>query len=208
PAGLDELSEQFIASGHDLHHLIRTIAGSIAFQRSSHSGDPAVPVTFEQEQAFAAFPITPLRPEQVAGSIIQASSLQAIDHSSHFISKLRRFGETQEFVTRFGDPGLDTFQQETATIPQRLLLMNGKLMQERTEPNPLFNSSTRIARYSSSPELQVEAAFLATLARRPTPIESEHFTETLDAGSRNERDRRVADLFWTLMNTTEFSWNR
>lgn len=208
PAGLEVLADEFVASGHDFRHLVRVIAGSAAFARESRSEDPSQPVTAEQEQSWAAFPVTPLRPEQVAGSIIQSSTLQAIDHSAHFLQKLRRFGETRDFVKRYGDPGEEKFVTESGTIPQRLLLMNGKLVRERTQPNPLLNASSRLANQSSGDRSAIEGAFLATLTRYPDETELDHFT-TLLAGKEGQiRDQTLSGLCWSLINCTEFSWNR
>jgi hypothetical protein len=208
PAGLEELAAEFAASGHDLRRLFRLIAMSDLFRRESRSADPDKPTTVEQETTWAAFPLTPLRPEQVAGSVIQASTLQALDSGTHIIQRLRRFGETRDFVKRYGDPGEEEFAGESGTIPQRLLMMNGKLVRERTEPNPIMNASTRLAKYSPSDETAVKAAFLASLGRYPEASELGHFTGLLAGRKGNERDRALTDLCWTLINTTEFSWNR
>ncbi len=208
PAGLEELAREFTASGHDLRHLIRLIALSEPFRRESRSSYPDKPTTLEQEASWAAFPLTPLRPEQVAGSVIQSSTLKALDSETHVLQKLRRFAETQDFVKRYGDPGEEEFAGGSGTIPQRLLLMNGKLVHERTEPNPVMNSSTRIARYSPSDETAVKAAFLASLTRYPAQAELDHFVGSLAGTTGDVRDQALADLHWTLINTTEFSWNR
>jgi hypothetical protein len=111
-------------------------------------------------------------------------------------------------VKRYGDPGEEEFAGESGTIPQRLLLMNGKLVRERTEPNPIMNASTRLAKYSPSDEAAVRAAFLASLTRHPEPAELGHFAGLLSGSKGNHRDRALTDLCWTLINTTEFSWNR
>ncbi len=100
------------------------------------------------------------------------------------------------------------FQEESGTIPQRLLLMNGKLVGERTGENPVMNSSTRVAHYSSSEKQAVDAAFLALLTRHPTPEESEHFAASLEKKNPKSKARASADLYWALINSTEFSWNR
>jgi hypothetical protein len=206
--GLEELAHGFIASGYDMERLIRVIAGSDPFRRESRSVDPDKPVTAEQESTWAAFPVTPLRPEQVAGSVIQASTLQALDGSTHIMQKLRRYGETRDFVKRYGDRGEDEFAEESGTIPQRLLLMNGKLVNERTKPNPVMNSSTRLAHYAPSDAKTLDAAFLALLSRYPTDPEREHFTRLLEGKEKKARERAMADLYWSLINSTEFSWNR
>ena len=53
----------------------------------------------------------------------------------------------------------------------------------------------------------VEAAYLTVLTRRPTGDEETHFVERLHGFKGTERTRRMTDLFWTLLNSTEFSWN-
>jgi len=208
PAGFESLARDFVASGHDFQHLVRVIAMSDPFRRASRSDDPDKPTTMDQETAWAAFPLTPLRPEQVAGGVIQSSTLHALDRSTHIIHKLRRFNETREFVKRYGDPGEEEFAGEAGTIPQRLLLMNGKLVRERTEPNPVLNASTRLAQHSPTDDAAIEASFLATLTRHPTPAESGHFAATLAGKEGDARDLTLSDLYWSLINTTEFSWNR
>jgi hypothetical protein len=47
---------------------------------------------------------------------------------------------------------------------------------------------------------------LTVLTRRPTAEEAEHFTRSLTDQSLS-RAQRMEDLFWALVNTTEFSWN-
>jgi hypothetical protein len=45
------------------------------------------------------------------------------------------------------------------------------------------------------------------LTRRPTAEESSHFEARLAGTRGDERSRHMTDLFWTLLNATEFSWN-
>ena len=117
-----------------------------------------------------------------------------------------RFFSQQDFIKRFGDKGDDEFEAGCGTIPQRLLMMNGKLVEESVKASP-FNADTRIGWLAPDDERAVEIAYLTALTRRPTPDEARHFQRRL-AGSRgDERSRRMVDLFWTLINATEFSWN-
>ncbi len=208
PAGMDKMSDIFRRSGYDLQSLIRLIAGSAAFQRDSSSATEESPVTQRQEKFWAAFPITPLRSEQVAGAVIQASSLQAIDQSSHIIHRFRRFGETRDFVKRYGDQGENEFLETAGTIPQRLLLMNGEFVAERTQPNAVMNGATRLAHYAPDDAGAVSAAFLATLTRHPLDVESTHFEGLLEESKGKDRERVMEDIYWALINSTEFSWNR
>jgi hypothetical protein len=54
----------------------------------------------------------------------------------------------------------------------------------------------------------VKAAFLASLTRYPARGELAHFVAGLAGTKGEDRDRAFTDLCWTLINTTEFSWNR
>ncbi|WP_395752701.1 DUF1553 domain-containing protein [Prosthecobacter sp.] len=208
PPGLELLADDFTAHGYDLQRLIRVIVTTRAFQMSSQSTDAGHPVTTAAENAWAAFPVTRLRPEQMAGSVIQAASLSTIDAETHVLFRIKRNIDVANFVKRYGDSGEDTFEDTGGTIPQRLLLMNGNMISDNTGNNPLVNASTRISMLAPDNATAVEAAYLSIFTRRPTPAESTHFTTLLaSAKSRNSRSNAMSDLYWTLMNATEFSWN-
>ena len=53
----------------------------------------------------------------------------------------------------------------------------------------------------------IEAAYLALLTRRPNEIEAAHFYSILDHTNGKKRMRALQDLYWSLLNSTEFSWN-
>ena len=82
--------------------------------------------------------------------------------------------------------------------------MNGKLVRERTDPNPLFNASSRLSRQSSDDRSAIDGAFLATLTRYPDDMEREHFTGFLAGKEGKVRDRTLSNVCWTLINSTEF----
>ena len=202
PPALQLLADDFTAHGYDLRRLVRVIAGTEVFRLDStaEEGDGE-----EEEKAWAVFPLTRLRPEQVAGSVLQASSVTPNDSGSDLLFRLARFGQQNDFVTRYGDSGEDEFDGRSGTIPQRLLMMNGVLVHEKIQENP-FNASTRIAWLAPDDPHAVETAYLAVLTRRPTPAEPEHFEAEL-ADHQLTRVQRLEDLFWALINSTEFSWN-
>lgn len=208
PPGMEALADDLIAHDFDLHRLIRVIVSTHVFQQSSRSADPAHPVTEEAEKCWAAFPVTRLRPEQMAGSVIQAASLSTIDSDAHVLFRIKRDLDVANFVKRYGDSGEDNFDDGGGTIPQRLLLMNGNMVTDNTRGNPLINAGTRIGMLAPDNATAVEAAYLSIFTRRPTPAEASHFTGLLaTAKSTNSRSNAMSDLYWTLMNATEFSWN-
>lgn len=202
PPGMELLAEDFIAHDFDLHRLIRVITATRVFEASSLTDDP------HAEAHWAAFPVTRLRPEQMAGSVIQAASLSSIDSEAHVLFRIKRDIDVNNFVKRYGDKGEDDFDNAGGTIPQRLLLMNGNMVTDNVKGNPLVGASTRISMLSPDNKTAIESAYLAVFTRKPSPEESAHFEGLLaSAKSTNSRSSAMSDLYWTLMNATEFSWN-
>jgi hypothetical protein len=205
PPGLEILADDFVAHGHDLQRLIRLIAASEPFQRASQADFEITP---EHEEAWAAFPLSRLQPQQMAGAMIQSSSLNTLDEqNAHIIWLLAKNDQTREFVRRYGDLGEDEFTDRGGTIPQRLLLMNGELVAERTNQNLIANAATRIVAVTPRAESAIDAAYLAVLTRRASPAEKEVFVPRLEQARGEERRRVLEDLYWVLVNSTEFSWN-
>jgi hypothetical protein len=202
PPALAVLADDFAAHGFDLRRLVGVIAATQVFRADSVTDHDA---TEAEEKAWAVFPLSRLRPEQVVGGVLQAASVATLDSQSHILARLVRFGETNDFVQRYGDSGEDEFDGKGGTIPQRLLMLNGTLVGGKIKEG-LFNAATRIAWMAPDDDQAVEAAYLAVLTRRPTPAEAAHF-RTFLAQSSLSRPQRLEDVSWALLNATEFSWN-
>ncbi|MEM6690054.1 MAG: DUF1549 domain-containing protein [Planctomycetota bacterium] len=201
---LDALADLFVESEFNVRDLIRVLTSIGPFQVGSRY-DSGIEVTRVHERHMAVFPITRLRPEQVAGALTQAARVQTIDRDSTFLIQLLANTGINEFVTRYGDVGEDQFSDESGTITQRLLMMNGDMLRELAEHNPLMNTSAHVSMYQASHEKMVEALYLATLNRQPTAIESEHFASRLNEA--DDRNEMVEDITWVLMNSSEMAWN-
>jgi len=204
PPGLETLAEDFVANGCDLRRLFTVIAKSRAFGLSSQADHE---LTEKHDKNWASFPITRLRPEQVAGGLLQTARLKTIDADAHILLRLARFEQTNEFVKRYGDTGEDEFDTHGGTTTQRLLMMNGDLIKKRTEQDLVGNAATRIATLAPDDEKAIRSAYLAVLTRGPSDEELRHFTNSLAGARGNRRVRFFEDLYWVLLNSTEFSWN-
>jgi hypothetical protein len=225
PAALQLLADDFTAHNFDIRRLIRVIAATEVFRLDSAAEHE---ISKAEERAWAAFPITRLRPEQAVGGVVQASSVATINSESHTITRAIRFFNERDFVQRYGDSGDDEFDGRVGTIPQRLLMMNDNLVDDRIKDGP-FNASTRIGMMAPDDAHAVEVAYLAVLTRRPTPEEAAHFERFLadtiatrgssPTAEKNRpfkktpsdqaltRGERMEDIYWSLLNSTEFSWN-
>ncbi|HEY1859168.1 MAG TPA: DUF1549 domain-containing protein [Gemmataceae bacterium] len=225
PAALQLLADDFTAHDFDLRRLVRLIAATEVFQMDSATEHE---IGKAEDHAWAAFPITRLRPEQVVGGVVQSSSVATINSESHILTRMIRYFNQNDFVRLYGDSGDDEFDGRVGTIPQRLLMMNDNLIEERIKDSP-FNASTRIGMMAPDDAHAVEVAYLAVLTRRPTPEEAAHFERFLadpnvtrgQASSKEQggpfkklpadqvltRGERLEDIYWSLLNSTEFSWN-
>ena len=209
PPALTILANDFRAHQYNLTRLIALIASTEAFRLDSRA-NPAIAgheITPDHEAAWAVFPLRRLRPEQVVGSLEQACSLETIDANSHLLIRTARLIEESNFIKRYGDAGEDEFADVDGTIPQRLLIMNGSLVKDRTKQNVVLNAATQIALLASTDAKAIEISYLAVLSRRPSSAEANHFAARLADTKDRSRAQRLEDLYWALINSTEFSWN-
>ena len=210
-AALDRLADDFRDHGRSVHRLIQTIAATATFR-----ADTALPASdgppgdSRNERAIAAAehvwavrPLVQLRPEQMIGAVLQAGSIKTIDRNSHLLVRALRAIRESDFIKAYGDKGEGELVDEPGTVSQALLRLNGKLHAELGNVTPL-TAAGRILAVAPDDAAAVEAAFLVTLTRRPTPEESGYFADLLTATGR-DKERAMQDLFWTLFNSEEFS---
>ena len=207
PPGLETLAEDFIEHGYDLQRLIRLIAATEMFQLDSRADSP---ITRYHESLRAVFPHTRLRPEQIARTITQSCSVTTIDANSHIVDQLQQFFQQNEFIKRYGDTGEDEFGAHGGTLTQRLMLMNGKLAHEVPEFKPMLtNASSQVLRFAPSREKAIETVYLTTLSRPPSPREAEYFARVFAEAPHGDRGQieTIEDIYWTMINKDEFTWN-
>lgn len=200
PEAMEILVDDFIEHEFDLRRLIRMIANTSAYRLESFAEHD---LTTEHQESLAVFPLTRLRPDQMAGAISQAASLRPIDMNSHIFVRLQKFGEVTQFVDRYGDPGENEFEQSGETVTQKLLMFNGEMVNTRIGDETF--SSGHIAGLSPDAETAIETVFLATLSRRPTDDEYKYFLDRFD--ETDKRQDAVMQLYWSLINSLEFGWN-
>lgn len=212
PALLDALVAEFIASGHDLRGLIRTIMNSRVYQLSSianasNAGDSTnfsrarierltaeqlldavhqvagVPLQLKDEESGT-------RAGQAAGVLIDARELEP--------------GSCEQFLKVFGKPerllNSDLERSNATSLAQVLELTSGQavhrvLRQRDNRIGALLNSG-------APPADIIGELFWTALSRPPTSEESTALTEYL--GGAADRRAALEDIVWSLINSTAF----
>ena len=197
PELLNELAAAFAASGHDLKFLLRVLTATRAYQLTSTLSDPSQ----EPPQRFARMAIKGLSPEQIFDSIAEATG--------HFERNRRNAGIVGD-DTRPRNEIQDAFSNDTdppterpTTILQALAMMNGQFVTSVTDPK-----SGTLAAVIHFPDLttseRIETLYLATLGRMPRPDEVQKLTAYC---TDRERPEALSNIFWALLNSSEFILN-
>lgn len=209
---LDLLGADFREHGYDLRRLIEVIVASKPFLLDSKSEIDDPQQLDRMKSQFAIFPLTRLRPEQMIGSMLQASSIKTIDQNSHLISRFLKLTRSNDFVKEYGDLGENELEDRAGTIPQALLRMNGQLTRDATDSSP-FSGPGRISVMAKEDRQCLEICFLTCLTRRPNDDEVTELLPLLSDKRPNGKDNfvsrgnRVEDVYWILFNSPEFAWN-
>jgi uncharacterized protein DUF1549/uncharacterized protein DUF1553 len=198
PELLDELSAQFVASGFDVKHLVRTICNSQTYQRTSR------PLAGNEEDValFSHVAVRTLTPEQLFDSLeaVVGKTQQQRGAGRQAGGKGVPRSPRAQFVAFFEtDDGADPTEYG-AGIPQALRLMNSAQL---NNGGALLNQA---AKAGAKPADVIETLYLATLSRRPNEAETNRLVARVDAAGKESR-KVYSDILWALLNSSEFTLN-
>lgn len=202
---LDLLAREWIATGYDMKWLFRTITATEAYQRrlqprpdSSSMTPPAVCPTR-------------LRPEQIFEALVKTLGFDEHDKTipapapSSAPAAQRHSGLRNMIYMAFRvDPSLPA-EEVQGTIPQALLLMNSAVVNTYVAARGKTFLAEALKKNISDDDI-LQALYQRTLARAPRAEELERCRRYLrEVASREEA---FEDIFWSLVNTTEFLTKR
>ena len=201
PALLDKLSEDFRGDGYNVKNLIRRVAKSRAYGLSS-----VLNKSNEQDDVlFSRFYPRPMTPEQLFDSLLTATDAHQVAGDA---SEQRRRQWLGQFVTTFANDEAGETTSFQGTIPQALMMMNGELMAKATGNQPgsflrhVFDEA-RLQRKLPAPAYAANQIYLAALSRYPSSGEQKQTLALLR--STGDTVDLLADLFWSLLNSSEFA---
>jgi hypothetical protein len=133
-----------------------------------------------------------------AGEMMENASLTYNGMVLRRASTLEQPAPNGHFLIDFGQSprALIDGSVKTGSVPQVLMMMNGKAQQMLTSPDSLIFRT--MAKVKSPPE-KVEALFVSVLNRRPTLAEKDIAKRALSGGEVG-----YANMIWALINTREF----
>lgn len=203
------LVKEFVGKKFDRKHLVRTILNSRAYQLASattpgnakdqrfysHYYVRRLPAEVLLDAASAATGV----PERFEGYPVGLRAVQVPDPSvkSYFLTV---FGRSERVTACACE------RQSDVALPHILHLMGGTTYSEKLRATD--GRLAELLRAKKSDAEIVDELFLACLARRPKPQELETINRHLRQTDPGEsRDERLRDLFWALLNSTEFAFN-
>jgi len=206
PELLDFLAAEFVAHKYDVKWLIRQIALSEAYQRSS-----VVPAGLADapEDRYLVAVLTPLGPEQFGYAILQATG-QTDSERAALGAKggepeldARLLPRIAPFRSIFGGRAGENQDGFAANLDQTLFLKYGSVVRGMIAPRP-GNLADRLAKLADASAFADEL-FVSVLSRRPTDDEKKDVARTLAASA--DRAAAAAELIWALVASTEFRFN-
>jgi Protein of unknown function (DUF1549)/Protein of unknown function (DUF1553) len=203
---LNLLAKEWTASGYNARWLLRVIVSTDAYQRRLQPRPDADSMT-------PAASICPnrLRPEQVFEAMVRALGFDENDKSipapapGSNPAVQRHSGLRNMIYHAFKiDPSMAPDEVQ-GTIPQALLMMNSVLVDSYISAKGKTFLADALEKKLPTEEI-VTALYERTLSRRPNSRE----LTTINRFMKTVPDRREAleDVFWTLLNSTEFLTKR
>ena len=203
PQLLDELARDFAANDFDLKYLIRAITASRTYQLSSSVGHPS---QTDNPRLFARMAVKGLSSEQLFDSLAQATGYRELNRNlSPFAFNVGT--PRGKFLELFNSDNDKPVERET-TILQALAMMNGQLVSNATH----LSRSRTLAAVAEYPLMttaeRIEALYLAALSRPPRVEESARLVKYVESTEKApDRRRALGDVFWALLNSSEFMLN-
>jgi hypothetical protein len=210
PELLDALAADFLAHSFDLKHLVRTIATSRAYDRSSLPGPGPGRGGAESYSRFA--------PRRLPAEVLldAIGTVTGVPHAFEGLPRAMRATQLPDeavasgFLDAFGRPRRESAceceRTADASLAQGLLLLGSPELQRRLEAR-----GGRIDGWLADPRPEaekVEELYRLGYARGPTDEERQVCLDYLArCRARGDLRRGYEDLVWTLINTKEFLFN-
>ena len=202
PKLLDYLANEFAAHNFDFKFLIRAITASRTYQLTSLKTHDSQ----TEPRLFSRMAVKGLTPEQIFDSVAQATGFYTPFQSRNPFA----FGGNDprsEFLETFAN-NTDARTEWQTTILQALSMMNGQFVANATS----LERSQTLAAVADFPgdstTERITNLYYLALSRTPKPKELQRLVKYVDGGgTKKDSKQALTDVFWALLNSTEFMFN-
>jgi hypothetical protein len=201
PEVLDQLAIDWTNTGYDIRWLFRTLANTQAYQRHLQ------PRTQSEAPTLVAVCPSRLRPEQIFEALVKTLGFNEADKTipapaaSSAPAVARHTGLRHMIYQAFKvDPSLPADEVQ-GTIPQALLMMNSVLVNTFVAANGKTYLAEALSKDLPDDEILL-SLYERTLARKPSAEEIAICKGYLKRVEN--RKEAFEDVFWSLVNSTEF----
>lgn len=202
PELLDELAREFVKQNCDVKFLIAAIAASKTYQRTSRRTDESQ----SNPQLFARMAVQGMSPEQFVNSLATA-----VGHFEPYQSRNPYSFGGNDVRTQLEELFANESEaptERTTSILQALALMNGSFVAGATSVQGSRTLAAVLDFPLATTADRIETLYLAALSRKPRKDELQRLVKYVDSGGpKKDSAQALSDVFWSLLNSSEFLLN-
>ncbi len=204
PKLLDWLAEDFEIHGYDINYLIKTILNTNAYQRSSETNKS----NKDDEHFYSHAYIKPLTAKQFFNSMLQATGFerQQKRRDRGRLESMKR-DYLRRFLYLLDNGEMEEIEAFNGTVPQALMMINGPLVNDSADHDERGSYLSYILKKNRITADRVRNIYLTVLSRQPTSKEIRYFDQYIQKSLYRDKDLAYEDLYWSLLNSAEFSLN-
>ena len=213
---LDDLAKALIDNNFDAKFLMRAIVHTDAYQRSSGGAKLA---DKEDYQLFVRMPIRALSPEQIFDSVVIAVTNPTSEERTRLLTPAfqpqffnpNQMGNNprQQFMLKFTTQ--DRRYEPQTSILQALFMMNGGFLADKTKPKnneDLKSIGNPDTNYRDGYAGRLDSLYRMVLSRPARADEKARLIPYLErGGATGDLSEAVSDIYWALLNSSEFLLN-
>jgi hypothetical protein len=207
PELLGALAKAFVEHHYDLKYLMKGIVLSKAYQRTSAAEGEAAE---HDARLYSHMTVKGMTAEQLWDSIAQAVGYQTEERTNpdpNVVFNGNGGGARAEFIAKFANVA-DKRTETQTSILQALALMNGKFTADAASPTRGGYIIAALEFPGTDTRGKLDWVYMSILGRPMKPAEADKMIAYVEKGGPSADSKKaLCDVFWVLLNSSEFMLN-